>query len=88
MEVAPEAGETAFGQRLTLLAVALAAVALGLLPAVVGVAIVLGWTVPLEFGAGAGLAMVACLKVAAAAWGMAAASRAPRPAAPSSFTHL
>ena len=87
MEAALEDGETAFGQRLTLLVVALVAVALGLLPAVVGLAIMLGWTVPLEFGAGAGLAVVACLKFAAGAWGMVAASRAPRPV-PTCFTHL
>lgn len=83
-----EDGEVAFEQGLTLLVVAVAALALGLLPAVVGVAIVLGWTVPLEFGAGAGLALVACLKVCAGAWGMVAASRAPRPAVPTSFIHL
>ena len=62
--------------------------ALGLLPAVVGVVIVLGWTVPLEFGAGAGLALVACFKVGAGAWGMVATSRAPSPAVPTSDIHL
>ncbi len=80
-------GEIASGQRLTLIAVAVAALAFGLLPAVVGVAIVLGWTVPLEFGAGAGLAMLACIKVCAGAWGMVAASRTPRPAVPTSSIH-
>jgi hypothetical protein len=55
---------------------------------VVGVAIVLGWTVPLEFGAGAGLAVLAGFKVAAGAWGMVAASPTPRPAVPISFVHL
>jgi hypothetical protein len=79
-EIAPRAG--------ALLAVAIAALALGLLPAVVGLAIVLGWTVPLEFGAGAGLAIVACIKVGAGAWGMVAAARALRPAAPASGIHL
>jgi hypothetical protein len=87
-EEPPEEGEIAFEQRLTLLAVAVAALALGLLPAAVGVVIMLGWTVPLEFGAGAGLALVACFKVCAGAWGMVAASRASRPAVPTSSIHL
>jgi hypothetical protein len=87
-EAALEDGEAAFGQRLTLLGVAVAALALGLLPAVVSVAIVVGWTVPLEFGVGGGLVMVACLKVAAGAWGLVAASRTPGPAVPPSFIHL
>jgi len=68
--------------------VAFAALAFGLLPAVVGVAIVLGWTVPLELGAGAGLALVACFKVAAGVWGMVSASRAPLAALPASVIHL
>jgi hypothetical protein len=71
-----------------LLAVAVAAVVLALLPAVVGLAIVLGWTVPLEFGAGAGLGVLAAFKLAAGAWGMLAASRTPGPAVPTSFVHL
>jgi hypothetical protein len=71
-----------------LLAVAVVAVVLALLPAVVGVAIVLGWTVPLEFGAGAGLAVLAGFKAAAGTWGMVAASGTPRPAVPTSFVHL
>ena len=83
-----EDGEIALGQSLTLLAVGVAALTLGLLPAVVGVAIVLGWTVPLELGAGAGLALVACFKVGAGGWGMVAASRATRPAHPASRIHL
>jgi hypothetical protein len=66
----------------------MAALALGLLPAVVGLAIVFGWTVPLEFGAGAGLGVVAGLKVGAGAWGMVVASRAPSPSAPVSGLHL
>jgi hypothetical protein len=82
-----EDGEIAFGQGLTLLAVSVAALALGLLPAAVGLAILLGWTVPLEFGAGAGLAIVAGIKVGAMAWGTVAASRAPRPL-PTSGIHL
>jgi hypothetical protein len=64
-----------------------AALALGLLPAAVGLAIMLGWTVPLEFGAGAGLATVAFLKLGAVAWGMASSIRAPRLAAPASGIH-
>ena len=83
-----EDGEIASGQRLTLLAVAVAALAFGLLPAVVGLAILMGWTVPLVSGAGAGLAMVAFIKVCAGAWGMVAACRAPRPAVPTSAIHL
>ncbi len=82
-----EDGKVAFRAG-ALLAVAVGALVLALLPAVVGVAIVLGWTVPLELGAGAGLALVACFKVAAGAWGMVAASRAPRPAVPLSGIHL
>jgi hypothetical protein len=81
----PDEGEIAFGRGLTLLAIAVAALGFGLLPAVTSLAIVLGWTVPLAFGAGAGLAMVAGFKVCAGAWGMVAASRAPRPAVPISF---
>jgi len=83
-----EDGEVASRQRLTLLAIAVAALALALLPAVMSLAIVLGWTVPLEFGAGAGLALVAGFKVCAGAWGMVAASGAPRPAVPASGIHL
>ena len=87
-EESPEDRGIDFERRLTLVAVAVAAVALGLLPAVVGVAIAVGWTVPLEFGAGAGLAVVAGFKIAAGAWGMVAGIRPPRPAVPTSFIHL
>jgi len=59
-----------------------------LLPAAVGLAIMLGWTVPLEFGAAAGLASVAVIKLGAAAWGIASSIRAPRPAVPASGIHL
>jgi predicted nicotinamide N-methyase len=59
-----------------------------LLPAAVGLAIMLGWTVPLEFGAGAGLAIVAVFKLGAAASGIASSIRAPRPAVPASGIHL
>jgi len=65
-----------------------AALALGLLPAAVSLAIMLGWTVPLEFGAGAGLAIVAVIKLGAGAWGMASSIRASRPAAPALGIHL
>jgi len=65
-----------------------AALALGLLPAAVGVVIMLGCTVPLEFGAGAGLAIVALVKLCAGAWGMASSIRAPSPAVPASGIHL
>jgi hypothetical protein len=83
-----EDGEIALGQGLTLLAVSVAALALGLLPAAVGLVIMLGWTVPLEFGAGAGLAIVALVKLGAGAWGMASSIRASRPAVPASGIHL
>ncbi len=88
MEEPPEDGEITYGQGVSLLAVAVAALLLGLLPAAVGLAIVLGWTVPLELGAGAGLALVACLKFGAGAWGMVAASLGPRPAIPTNGIHL
>jgi len=77
-----EDGEIALGQGVSLLAISVAALALGLLPAAVSLAIMLGWTVPLEFGAGAGLAIVAFIKLGAGAWGMASSIRASRPAAP------
>jgi len=77
-----EDGEIALGQGVSLLGIAVAALALGLLPAAVSLAIMLGWTVPLEFGAGAGLAIVAFIKLGAGAWGMASSIRASRPAAP------
>jgi hypothetical protein len=88
VEESLEDGEIAYGQGASLLAVAVAALALGLLPAAVGLAIVLGWTVPLELGAGAGLALVACLKFGAGAWGMVAASLVPRQAIPATGIHL
>lgn len=55
-----------------------AAPALALLPAAVGVVILLG-TVPLEFGADSGLAIVVGIQLAAMAAGILAAIRAPRP---------
>ena len=59
-------------------AVVVVAVVMALLPAAVGLAIVSGSTVPLEYGAGAGLAVVAGIKVASMAGGVVAALRAPR----------
>ena len=82
MEEPLEDGEIALGQGVSLLGIAVAALALGMLPAAVSLAIMLGWTVPLEFGAGAGLAIVAFIKLGAGAWGMASSIRASRPAAP------
>ena len=65
---------------LAILLVSCAVVAVGLLPAAVGLAILLGRTVPLEFAAAAGLTILAGAKLAAVTWGFAAnlrASRAP-----------
>jgi len=83
-----EDGEIALGQGVSLLGIAVAALALGLLPAAVSLAIMLGWTVPLEFGAGAGLAIVAFIKLGGGAWGMASSIRASRPAAQALGIHL
>ena len=88
MEEPLEDGEIALGQGVSLLGIAVAALALGLLPAAVSLAIMLGWTVPLEFGAGAGLAIVAFIKLGAGAWGMASSIRASRPAAQALGIHL
>ena len=65
---------------LSLLAVSGAALALALLPVAVGLTILLGTTVPLEFGAGAGLAIVGSVKLAAVTAGILAAIRTPRAA--------
>ena len=88
VDESPVESEIAFGRSLTLLAIAFAALAFGLLPAATSLAIVLGWTVPLEFGVGVGLAMLAGFKVCAGAWGMVAASRAPLRAVPTSLIAL
>ena len=88
MEEPLEDGEIALGQGVSLLAISVAVLALGLLPAAVSLAIMLGWTVPLEFGAGAGLAIVAFIKLGAGAWGMASSIRASRPAAQALGIHL
>jgi hypothetical protein len=51
---------------LALLAVSLAALALALLPGAVGVTILVGSTVPLEFAAAACLTLLASIKIGAA----------------------
>jgi len=66
------------GRSVAAAAVVLVAFVMALLPAAVGLAIVSGSTVPLEYGAGAGLAIVAGIKVASMAGGVFAALRAPR----------
>lgn len=58
-----------------------AALALGLLPAAVGLTILRGTVTP-EFGAGAGLAILAGIKIGAVVAGIVAAVRAPRPVKP------
>jgi len=82
VEDEPEAVEIGFDGSLALLTVAGAALALAILPAAVGLAMLLGTTVPLEFGGAAALAIVACIKLAAGASGIVAAIRAPQPARP------
>jgi hypothetical protein len=61
-----------------MLVVAIAALVLAILPALTGLAILLGTTVPLEFGAGAAIAVLGGIKLAAAASGLVAAIREPR----------
>jgi len=61
-----------------MLVVALAALVLAIVPALTGLAILLGTTVPLEFGAGAAIAVLGGIKLAAAASGLVAAIREPR----------
>lgn len=63
-----------------MLAVAVTALLLAILPALIGTAILLGTTVPLEFGAGAAIAILGGIKLAAAAAGVVAAIREPRQA--------
>jgi hypothetical protein len=58
----------------TLLAVAVVACALTLLPAAVGVTILIGSTLPLEFAAAACLTLLAAIKLAAAVAGLVAAT--------------
>ena len=72
--------ELSEGRISALWAVAVASLVLALLPAAFGLAIVLGTTLPLEFGAGAAIAILGGIKVAAGASGLVAAARAPRQA--------
>jgi hypothetical protein len=72
-EVASEAWQA-------MLSVAVTALLLAILPALIGTAILLGTTVPLEFGAGAAIAILGGIKLAAGASGLVAAIRAPRQA--------
>jgi hypothetical protein len=71
----PGDGEAPSGRPAALLGVATAAVALAALPAVVGAAIMVGSTLPLEFAAAAALAILASIKLAAAGAGLAVAIR-------------
>ena len=77
-----EADEGAPDGSQAMLGVAVTALLLATLPALIGTAILLGTTVPLEFGGAAALAIVACIKLAAGASGIVAAIRAPQPARP------
>jgi len=61
-----------------MLAVAVTALLLAILPALIGMAILLRTTVPLEFGAGAAIAILGGIKLAAGASGLVAAIRDPR----------
>ncbi len=61
-----------------MLAVTLTALLLAILPALIGLAILLGTTVPLEFGAGAAIAILGGIKLAAGASGLVAVIREPR----------
>jgi len=58
---------------LALLGVSIAAIALALLPAAVGMSILVGSTVPLEFAAAACLTLLASIKVVAVLGGLVAA---------------
>ncbi len=73
-----EAEEGASDGSRAMLAVALAALLLATLPALIGLAILLGTTVPLEFGAGAGIAILGGIKLAAVGSGLVAAIRERR----------
>lgn len=75
-----EAGEGAPEASQAILAIAVIALLLAILPAVVGIAILVGTTVPLEFGAGAAIAILGGVKLAAGASGLVAAIREPRQA--------
>ena len=73
-----EADEGASDSSPAMLAVAVTALLLATLPALIGTAILLGTTVPLEFGAGAAIAILGGIKLAAGASGLVAAIRDPR----------
>ena len=73
-----EADEGASDRSPAVLAVAVTALLLASLPALIGTAILLGTTVPLEFGAGAAIAILGGIKLAAGASGLVAAIREPR----------
>ena len=73
-----EADERASDRSPAILAVAVTALLLAILPALIGTAILLGTTVPLEFGAGAAIAILGGIKLAAGASGLLAAIREPR----------
>ena len=73
-----EADEGASDHSPAMLAVAVTALLLAILPALIGTAILLGTTVPLEFGAGAAIAILGGIKLAAGASGLVAAIRDPR----------
>ena len=73
-----EADEGPSDRSPAVLAVAVTALLLATLPALIGTAILLGTTVPLEFGAGAAIAILGGIKLAAGASGLVAAIREPR----------
>lgn len=74
---------------MALLAVAIAALALAALPAAVGLAIMIGSTLPLEFAAAAVLAILTAIKLGAVAAGLAAAIRSQgRPPRTTLIGHL
>jgi hypothetical protein len=73
-----EADESASAGSPAVLAVAVTALLLAILPALIGTAILLGTTLPLEFGAGAAIAILGGIKLAAGASGLVAAIREPR----------
>ena len=75
-----EADEGASDRSPAVLAVAVTAVLLATLPTLIGTAILLGTTVPLEFGAGAAIAILGGIKLAAGVSGLVAAIREPRQA--------
>ena len=75
-----EADEGAPDGSQAMLGVAVTALLLATLPALIGTAILLGTTVPLEFGAGAAIAILGGIKLAAGASGLVAAIREPRQA--------